>query len=194
VAPIVGTEQLVTLPRVDNNFGGAEIRYTLPKCTSESGCKQAVRVALRSGVNDNNSGDGSHRPTEDCANDDRDDTDDLVFDVLPSERPQDLCNFDMLVTLTDNLQCGGKECLVDTVKVVEVVSGVFYEYIPTSCVTFPFYNDPAKIFSGNDVNIAMCGNKKLPSAISTCCGSYGDRLPIRMMIMLMCSVNTEERD
>ena len=50
---------------------------------------------------------------------------DLVFDVLPSERPQDLCNFDMLVTLTDNLQCGGKECLVDTVKVVEVVSGVF---------------------------------------------------------------------
>lgn len=39
VAPIKGTEQVVTLPRV-NNFGGAEIRYTLPKCTVASGCKQ----------------------------------------------------------------------------------------------------------------------------------------------------------
>jgi len=99
-----------------------------------------------------NAGDGSHKPDNDCASDSQDDADDLVFDVLPSERPQDMCNFDMHVTLTDNKQCGGKECLVDTVKVVEVVPGVFYEYIEVPCVTFPFYNDPAKMFAGADIN------------------------------------------
>ena len=27
------------------------------------------------------------------------------------------------------------------------------------------------------LTVAMCGNKKLPSAISTCCGTYSNRLP-----------------
>lgn len=52
------------------------------------------------------------------------------------------------------------------------------EYIPVPCVTLPFYNDAAKIFAGSDVNYAMCGNKNLPSALSTCCGTYTDRDPV----------------
>lgn len=67
--------------------------------------------------------------------------------------------------------------MVDTVKVVEVVSGAYYEYIPAPCVYLPFYEDGAKIFSGFNYNIAMCGNKKIPSALSTCCGVYPNRQP-----------------
>lgn len=50
---------------------------------------------------------------------------DLAFDVLPSQRPQDLCDFETLVTLDSNLECYGAECNVDTVKVVEVLPGVY---------------------------------------------------------------------
>ena len=53
--------------------------------------------------------------------------DDLVFGVLSSQRPQDLCDFQTLVRLDQNLACYGRECLLDTMRVVEVVPGVFYE-------------------------------------------------------------------
>ena len=88
-----------------------------------------------------------------------------------------MCDFETLVSLDTNLNCDGRECLVDTVKVVEVVPGSFYEYIPAPCVHLPFYEDGAKIFSGKSYNLAMCGNKKIPSALSTCCGVYTDRQP-----------------
>ena len=47
---------------------------------------------------------------------------DLVFPVLPSQRPQDMCDFQTLITLDENLDdCNGdateRLCLVDTVKV-----------------------------------------------------------------------------
>ena len=43
----------------------------------------------------------------------------------------------------------------------------------------PFYlpEDSAKVFSGWSNDFVMCANKKLPSAISTCCGGYADREP-----------------
>lgn len=88
-----------------------------------------------------------------------------------------MCDFETLVSLDTNLDCDGRECLVDTVKVVEVVPGAYYEYIPAPCVHLPFYEDGAKIFSGKTYNLAMCGNKKIPSALSTCCGVYTDRQP-----------------
>lgn len=50
---------------------------------------------------------------------------DIVFDVLPSQRPQDLCDFATLVTLDENLICHERECLVDTIDVLEVLPGVY---------------------------------------------------------------------
>ena len=69
---------------VNENIINAGIEFTLPKCTDEAGCKQAVRVALRSSRNPTNTAntlgnkDGNHKPNVDCAKDPFDDTDDLV--------------------------------------------------------------------------------------------------------------------
>jgi hypothetical protein len=104
---------------------------------------------------------------------------DLVFDVLPSQRPQDVCDFQTLVTLDENLECHGRECLVDTLRVVEVFPGTFYEYIQTPCVYFPFYSSEhsAKVFANWDNSITMCADKRAASALSSCCGGYSEQNP-----------------
>ncbi|KAL7542381.1 hypothetical protein ACHAXR_012259 [Thalassiosira sp. AJA248-18] len=184
VAPPVGESNRLALPRKS-----PDIRYTLPDCPSSSGCQQAVRVVLRSGRDPNKPSsskgrgqDGIHKPNSPCPQGPFDDADDLVFEVLPSRRPQDMCNFQTIVTLDSNLSCHDRECLVDTVRVVEVVPGVFYEYLHVPCVHLPFYNDAVKIFAGwngpaKKNTATMCANKKVPSAISTCCGFYNNRHP-----------------
>lgn len=67
--------------------------------------------------------DGMHKPDSDCATSPFDDVDDLVFDVLPSPRPKDICSFDSFVQLDSNLECHGRECVVSTLRVVEVAQG-----------------------------------------------------------------------
>jgi len=67
------------------------------------------------------------------------------------------------------------------------VPGVYYEYIPVPCVHLPFYGDPSnhptnkngpvKLFANWNNWLVMCGNKKIPSALSTCCGGYSERPP-----------------
>jgi len=176
VSPPVG-ESIVNVKNTDF----PEITYTLPKCVSPEGCRQAVRVVLRSRRVTNRHSAGTTRPKSTCESDQSygiyDDADDLVFDVLPSYRAKDLCEFQTLVTLDENLSCDERECAVDTVRVVEVVPGVYYEYIHAPCVYLPFYNNPVKLFAAWSNTVAMCGDKKLPSALSTCCGTYSDRLP-----------------
>lgn len=102
-----------------------------------------------------------------------------MFDVLPSQRPQDMCDFQTIVTLDENLECNERECVVDTIRVVEVVPGVYYEYIQHPCVNFPFYKaeNSAKVFASWDNQVVMCADKRLTSALSTCCGGYADRKP-----------------
>lgn len=184
VAPPTGDSSPLTVPYNKS----PDVIFLLPKCTSPSGCKQAVRVALRSGRDPDKTSsskarsDGNHKPESDCASELFDDVDDLVFDVLPSFRPQDMCNFQTIVTLDENLECNGQECLVDTVRVVQVTQGVFYEYLHNPCVHFLVYDDPVKVFSGaapsKKWSATMCANKKLPSALPTCCGPLSsDRKP-----------------
>lgn len=174
VAPRKG-EFEVTLPRQP---GYEEISFTLPRCDDVRGCQVAVRVVLRSGRDPKDQlDDGSHKPKLPCGQDQYDDNDDLVFDILPSARPQDLCDFQMNVELDENLLCYKGECRVDTVSVVEVAAGVYYEYVPRACVYLQIYEEPVTVFSGYNVQAVMCANKKIPCAMSTCCGSYVDRHP-----------------
>jgi hypothetical protein len=81
------------------------------------------RVVLRSSRLGARSGDGQFKPSSSCALAQYDDVDDIVFEVLPSSRPQDTCSFDTVVTLDANLACNGLECDVSTVRVVEVMPG-----------------------------------------------------------------------
>ena len=117
--------------------------------------------------------DGIHKPDSVCATSPFDDVDDLVFDVLPSPRPKNICSFDSIVQIDSNLECHGRECVVSTLRIVEVThgelsweslgalsqshlthtysfvtAGVFYEYLHPPCVNLPFFNDGVKVFSG----------------------------------------------
>jgi hypothetical protein len=87
-------------------------------------------VVLRSSRDPNNpkkstarNSDGLHKPDSNCVTFPFDDVDDVVFEVLPSPRPKDICSLHTLVTLDSNLECNGRECTVSTVRVVEIVQG-----------------------------------------------------------------------
>lgn len=93
-------------------------------------CLQQPRAVLRSSRNPNKpskssprNSDGLHKPDSNCGTSHFDDVDDLVFDVLPSLRPKDMCSFETLVTLESNLPCYGRECILSTLRVIEVVQG-----------------------------------------------------------------------
>ena len=68
--------------------------------------------------------DSYNKPNSNCPSAPFDDVDDIVFEVLPSMIPRQMCSFDTIVTLDSNLQCKGKECIVSTVRVVEVLPGM----------------------------------------------------------------------
>jgi len=152
-----------------NSRNDGEIRFNLPPCTKTDGCQQAVRVVLRSGRNLDSPDspncvsrkEGVHKPDTMC-NEKYvfDDADDLVFDVQPNLRPQDVCDFQTIVTLDENLSCTDKECEVDTIRVVEVTTGVYYEYLHVPCIFLPVYDNPVKVFSGYNI-----GNKGLAATM-----------------------------
>ena len=84
------------------------------------------------------------------------------------------CGYPSIVTLKENLDCEGHECNVDTLRVVEVTGGVFYEYVPLPCVSEAFYENPQKVKkrSGPKGTASMCADPRLPVASTSCCSSY----------------------
>ena len=88
------------------------------------------------------------------------------------------CTYPSIIELPSNLVCHEMECKVDTVRVVQVAQGVFYEYVRQACVQLAFYEGAKKVFSGND-SFNMCANPKMPVARAACCGlSWKDNWPI----------------
>lgn len=89
------------------------------------------------------------------------------------------CQLANTVTLDENLSCSDRECRVDTLVVVQVAPGTFYEYIRKPCVDLSFYNDPKKIWTGagpylHDLDTrqythAMCADPRLQVASRVCC-------------------------
>ena len=55
------------------------------------------------------------------------------------------CTFPLTVTLSSHLACDGRECAVDTARVVRLTSAgnvtQYYEYVPDACVELTFYSD-----------------------------------------------------
>jgi len=80
------------------------------------------------------------------------------------------CDFPSIVLLDTNFPCTEKECDVDTVRVVEVTSGIFYEYISEPCVHQAFYNDAVKVVKRHPGQV-FCANKRSEVASTACCES-----------------------
>jgi hypothetical protein len=58
------------------------------------------------------------------------------------------CQYKNTVHIDENIPCDGKECRVDTLVIVQVAPGVFYEYIRQPCVHLTFHEDAKKVVTG----------------------------------------------
>ena len=94
------------------------------------------------------------------------------------------CNFANSITLDANLPCTDKECRVDTLEVVQVAPGAFYEYARRPCVDLSFYANPKKVITGyapwvrrigRQHTHAMCADPRLPLASRSCCNEGSTR-------------------
>ena len=78
-------------------------------------------------------------------------------------------NYELYVTLENDLTCTGVECEVDTLRVVKVGS-IYYEYVERPCVQMAFYDNGKQIqLRDNYRRGQMCANPELPHAREACC-------------------------
>ena len=73
-----------------------------------------------------------------------------LYNKLCNADASGACQYLNTVIIDENIPCDGKECRVDTLVIVQVAPGVFYEYIRQPCVHKAFYNNPKKVVSGFD--------------------------------------------
>ena len=85
------------------------------------------------------------------------------------------CQFVNSVKLESNLECIGKECDADTLRVVEVVPGTYYEYVRPACVEQAFYENAKKVIYKERWQDSSCANPLLPYASEACCSTGNTR-------------------
>ena len=83
------------------------------------------------------------------------------------------CWYPPVVTLSEDLNCLGNECEVDTIHVVQVQGGVFYEYVRLPCVHQTFFANAQKVKKRYQVSSGstayMCADPRTAVASTACC-------------------------
>ena len=102
-----------------------------------------------------------------------------LYQKLCNPNGAGVCQLTNTVTLDENIPCFNRECRIDTLAVVQVAPGTFYEYIRKPCVQMSFYNGAKKVFSGagpylHDLDTrqythSMCADPRLEEASRLCC-------------------------
>lgn len=93
------------------------------------------------------------------------------------------CNFVSQITLDENLECDDTECLVDTLRVIEVTEGVFFEYIRMPCVELGYYNDAKTVtYPGREKE--ACANPKTEAAGVNCCTDSSQSVAVNMPCLM----------
>ena len=95
------------------------------------------------------------------------------------------CRYKSEIVLPSNLACTGKECDVDTLRVIQVgatslSTPIFYEYVQQPCVNYAFYDETHGNLIGNtNRKNGRCGDSRLPLATVPCQPdgkTYGDEI------------------
>ena len=81
------------------------------------------------------------------------------------------CNFRGEISLEENISCYGQECKVDTLRLLEVTEGVYYEYVRQACVELTYYKNAKKVMLDYR-HIEMCADPRLDVAGEACCSKY----------------------
>lgn len=75
--------------------------------------------------------------------------------------------FHSIVTLDSNIECTGRECDADEIRVVQV-GNVFYEFVRPACVEQVFYNNAKQVTYLNRYYHQNCANPRLAYASEAC--------------------------
>ena len=73
------------------------------------------------------------------------------------------------IVLSSSLACIGKECSVNTLRIVEVGNGLFYEYTPPPCVFQAFYQSARMVVRRREWWDLTCADPRTLEASAACC-------------------------
>ena len=79
------------------------------------------------------------------------------------------CALKPIIILNANLGCFRTECSVDTVRVVEVGNGIYYEYVPLPCVYQAFYQNAKMIVCSREWWDLTCADPRIHIASAALC-------------------------
>jgi hypothetical protein len=100
------------------------------------------------------------------------------------------CDFKSIVVLDRNLNCSGSECLVETLRVVEVIPGIFYEYISPPCVYQAFFSNPKVILKRTKSGEVVCSDPRTVQASIACCNAttriWNEMVSLRFITEISC--------
>lgn len=81
------------------------------------------------------------------------------------------CTNEAKIVLDETVGCSGGECDVDTVRVVEVGNGIFYEYVQPACVHQAFFDNPTMVVQRSSWWDLTCADPRTQVASSACCNT-----------------------
>jgi hypothetical protein len=79
------------------------------------------------------------------------------------------CTQKPIIVLDANLGCSKTECSVDTVRVVEVGTGIYYEYVPMPCVYQAFFQNAKMIIRTTAWSDLTCADPRIHIASAALC-------------------------
>jgi len=98
-----------------------------------------------------------------------------LFAKLCGSQDSSNCKLEAKVVLDQSVDCSGAECSVDTVRVVEVSDGIFYEYVRAPCVYHAFFSNPKMIVRRRSWSDLTCADPRTQVASSACCEWNADK-------------------
>jgi hypothetical protein len=92
-----------------------------------------------------------------------------LFSKLCGSHNSAACTRKTMVILDEDVTCNGVECSLDTVRVVEVSDGVYYEYVQQQCVYEAFFQNPKMIVRMTSWWDLVCADPRLFVATAANC-------------------------
>jgi Protein of unknown function (DUF1800) len=79
------------------------------------------------------------------------------------------CTRQTKIVFDEDVPCNGIECSLDTVRVVEISDGIYYEYVQRPCVYEAFFQNPKMIVPMASWWAVVCADPRLSAASASHC-------------------------
>jgi hypothetical protein len=103
-------------------------------------------------------------------------TESSLYKALCNADDSNNCNYQAFVRLDEDLTCTGVECVVDTLTLIKIKEGLYYEYMPQPCAELAFTKDAKKAV--NYYYRGVCADPGVKDVVrDTCCPSPEESTP-----------------